>query len=324
MIGIYKIENLVNHKFYIGKSNDIYKRFGDHKRKAFYTADPSYNYPLYKAIRKYGIDNFNFSILEECSEDELNKKEEYWIKFYNTYLGPGYNQTPGGEGSPKISHEKMIELYNIGYSIDDLCQYFNASQRTIINILHSYNLGYLTQEEKNKLQKPRPVCQYDLNGNFLQEYYSAGEATQKLLIDHPKANSGSILKACNSYTTAYGFLWIFKNDKNADIKNIINKINVNEKNRLEHVSKAVLKRCSRPVNQYMLDGKYIRSYSSASEARREINNQHISDVCNGVWLTAGKYYWRYVSDDFPRGKDLDINSIQDWRNKEKEKRNGRK
>lgn len=70
-----------------------------------------------------------------------------------------------------------------------------------------------------------------------------------------------------------------------------------------------------PVNQYDLNGKYICSYNSASEARRIIKNQHISDVCNGKWLTAAKYYWRYISEEFPEGKDLNIDKIKEWRNK---------
>ena len=100
MIGIYKIENLINHKIYIGKSNNINKRFEDHKRLAYYTSSPAYNYPLYKAIRKYGINNFDFSIVEECAEKELENKEKYWINYFDSYGEKGYNQTPGGEGAP--------------------------------------------------------------------------------------------------------------------------------------------------------------------------------------------------------------------------------
>ena len=315
MIGIYKIENLINHKKYIGKTIDINKRFGDHKRLAFYKSSPSYEYPLYKALRKYGLENFNFSVIEECDEKDLDQKEKYWIKIYKSYGKDGYNQTPGGDGCPKINHEKAINMYNNGYSIEEISDYFNASERTVIKILHFYNLAYLSQDEKNKLQNPKSVCQYNLKGEFIQEFYSAGDAARKLQnLGYEKACSGHILKACHNYCTAYSFLWVFSND-NIDIKEILNKIKENESNRVKNVSKAILKRCSMPVNQYDLNGKYIRSYNSASEARRIIKNQHISDVCNGKWLTAAKYYWRYISEEFPEGKDLNIDKIKEWRNK---------
>jgi hypothetical protein len=60
---------------------------------------------LYKAFEKYGIENFEFTILEELEyvQDLLNEREKYWISFYHTYVndpcGPGYNLTRGGEGT---------------------------------------------------------------------------------------------------------------------------------------------------------------------------------------------------------------------------------
>lgn len=309
MIGIYKIENLINHKKYIGKANNINKRFGEHKRLAFYQSNPSYGYPLYKAIRKYGLNNFDFSVIEECEESELDEKEKNWIEFYNTYKGEGYNQTPGGDGCPKTSIEMAIKLYKDGYSIVNICKYFNVSKNTIIEILHSNNLGYMSQEDKNKLQNSKSVLQYDLDGNFIAEYYSAGEAARHLLGNHSKQG---ILKACNNSCTAYNFLWKYKND-DKDMKQVALQVKLNKKERSDNASKAILKRCSKPVNQYDLNGSYIKTYQSAADARRAVQNSHICDVCNGKLLTAAKYYWRYTSKDFPENQNLNINKIDEWR-----------
>ena len=57
--GIYKIENLINHKVYIGQTIDIKTRWFHHK-----TATD--NFIIHKAFKKYGLDNFSFNILEEC------------------------------------------------------------------------------------------------------------------------------------------------------------------------------------------------------------------------------------------------------------------
>lgn len=88
MIGIYKITKKENGKSYIGQSNDIERRFKEHTFKN--------KIPIDKAIQKYGKENFQFEILEECSLDELDEKERYWINYYNTYKGFGYNCSEGG------------------------------------------------------------------------------------------------------------------------------------------------------------------------------------------------------------------------------------
>lgn len=75
MIGIYKIENKINGKIYIGQSNFIERRWTQHKSP--YEQERHADFPLYKAFKKYGIENFIFSVIEECSLNDLNRKEQY-------------------------------------------------------------------------------------------------------------------------------------------------------------------------------------------------------------------------------------------------------
>jgi group I intron endonuclease len=97
MIGIYKITNNINGKYYIGQSIDIDRRWYDHKYKAFNKNDISYNSAIHSAMRKYGLKNFTLSIIEECQEEDLDKKERYWINQLNSLVPNGYNILEGGQ-----------------------------------------------------------------------------------------------------------------------------------------------------------------------------------------------------------------------------------
>jgi hypothetical protein len=86
MTGIYKITNLLNGKCYVGSSIEIGRRWKQHIGMCLSTSRYS-QYPLYRAFMKYGTDNFDFEVLEECEPEELINKERY---YYNL-LRPEYN-----------------------------------------------------------------------------------------------------------------------------------------------------------------------------------------------------------------------------------------
>lgn len=92
---IYCITNQVNNKKYVGSTNDPIRRKQEHFNSARWRSTASYYYPLQKAMRKYGIENFMFEVLEECSNDIAAQKEKEWIVKLNslTNSGYGYNQT---------------------------------------------------------------------------------------------------------------------------------------------------------------------------------------------------------------------------------------
>jgi group I intron endonuclease len=98
---IYKITNLINGKVYIGQTIHLLgTRWSQHYAK-------SSNYPkLSNAIKKYGKENFTIKELEICnSMEELNKKEEYWIKELDS-INKGYNLCEGGGNSKGYKHTK--------------------------------------------------------------------------------------------------------------------------------------------------------------------------------------------------------------------------
>lgn len=138
MVGIYKITNQINRKVYIGQSKYIEKRWNKHKSTAFNSNDHNYNCHLYRAIRKYGIENFSFEILEECLVSELNDKERYYIKLYDSFFN-GYNLTFGGDGSgSEINKEKIIGVIKDLEETDmfhrEIAEKWNISQEMVQGI----------------------------------------------------------------------------------------------------------------------------------------------------------------------------------------------
>jgi group I intron endonuclease len=88
--GIYKILNKENNKVYIGSATDIKKRWRDHKW--YLNHNLHHNSHLQSAWNKYGINNFEFSIIVECNIDELLIKENEFIKRYDSLNNSyGYN-----------------------------------------------------------------------------------------------------------------------------------------------------------------------------------------------------------------------------------------
>lgn len=137
--GIYKIENMIDHKCYIGQSKNIELRWNEHKwTSQNINKDKEYKYPLYRAFRKYGIENFSFKIIEKCRIEELNQKEKYWIKYYDSFYN-GYNQTLGGDSSGyTLSKEQYLgilnDLKNTNLSQKEIGEKWGVHENTIQRI----------------------------------------------------------------------------------------------------------------------------------------------------------------------------------------------
>lgn len=91
--GIYKITNSLNQMCYIGQAKSMYKRFCEHCKYGLGIDTPQGN-KLYKAMLEDGLENFTFELLEQCTPEELNEKEKYYISVYNS-VNFGYNSVKG-------------------------------------------------------------------------------------------------------------------------------------------------------------------------------------------------------------------------------------
>lgn len=112
MAYIYRILNKLTKKCYIGetKCKDVSRRWNQHKQ----TIEINKGCPaLRDAVKKYGIDNFEFSVLIICFDDERFKYEIEYIKKYNSVVPNGYNITNGGEGGGFQGKTHTEEVKNI-------------------------------------------------------------------------------------------------------------------------------------------------------------------------------------------------------------------
>lgn len=151
MIGIYKIENLINHHCYIGQSVDIENRWKDHRIAAFNKNQSTYDYPIYRAMRKYGLNNFSFEILETCPRDELNTRETYWIGYYHAFTN-GYNQTIGGQNTyyPKLQPQEINEIKErlIHFKDSDTHRAIAEDYHVSIDTIQAINNGRAWYDDK--------------------------------------------------------------------------------------------------------------------------------------------------------------------------------
>ena len=105
-IGIYGIKNLINSKIYVGKTG---MNFGDRwdSHRSLLNSEKHDNPHLQNAWNKYGEENFEFIIIEECNVEELSEREKYYIKLYKD-IGLAYNIHDGGD-----------EGYNLGKHLSE-------------------------------------------------------------------------------------------------------------------------------------------------------------------------------------------------------------
>lgn len=108
---IYKITNDINDKIYVGQTiRPIEERFHRHIQEALSNKLDTH---FARAIREYGPEHFFVTCIDTASsKEELNQKEIYWIKYYNSFE-EGYNSTFGGEGGNTYCKKSQKEMDNI-------------------------------------------------------------------------------------------------------------------------------------------------------------------------------------------------------------------
>lgn len=210
-----------SNKYYIGRTIHENKRKYTHKWYAE-NGDSKNVHAFQKALKKYGFENFEYSVLFEYSaenKDEvlkhINEKEIYYIAKYKEEGKTLYNCSLGGDGGSPMLGKHFSEEAKKKMREAHLGQI--PSEETIRKRkLALKGKRHLTKEEINKLTEGRKkrlkkICQLDLNGNLIKVWKSCPSVT---------IVSYSALKQClNGYPrkdgkprTCGGYRWVYLDD----------------------------------------------------------------------------------------------------------------
>ena len=211
MAYIYEIINDINGKKYIGKTEfDIKKRFREHCNDAF--RERNEKRPLYNAMRKYGVEHFHISLIEET--DSPDEREQYWIDKEQTYHY-GYNATLGGDGKKYINYELIIQTYKEVLNIAETAKIHNVSREYVKNILKENGIDIKDSREILRERLQKTVGMYDIKNHNLIEKFPSTMSAAKYLIDDGATTSldidgirSHITQTCNKQRkSAYGYFW---------------------------------------------------------------------------------------------------------------------
>lgn len=227
---IYKITNTINEKIYVGKSKNPKVRWRQHKSHS-----KKRNTKLYYAMRKYGIENFIFEILEECKENEVNDREMYYVSFLNPY----YNMTNGGDGGGflnkkhgdkwknaiKQSNSKKVACYDLNGNLIKIyescrdasydvfgkdCRGIDAVTRGEYKTCGGYQWKTFDNHPDLKISKykrtsykVKKVAKYDCNNNLIEIYDSMTIASKE-----NEASTAKITLVCKGKRKKHkGYNW---------------------------------------------------------------------------------------------------------------------
>lgn len=297
---IYKTTNLINNKIYIGQdSNNNPKYFGS-------------GILITRSIRKYGKKNFVKEILEYCnSQNELNKREIYWIAFFNsTNIEIGYNIANGGLG-PGLGMEPWNKGKHLYEETKEKISKANKGRRFSKEVndkkgrkgeLNSFYGKKHSDESRKKMSEnhadisgdKNPMVKLKKNPIKYNEWKNkAGKGMRgKKITPEQKEKRSKILSGEGN--PMYG------KKHSDDTKQKISKANKGRKMddlSKKHISDGSVSKVK--VQQYTLNNNFVAEYNCIREAAKANNikcTNGISYCCRGKRSHCGGYIWKYCNE----------------------------
>ena len=267
---IYMYINKINGKKYVGQAKDFIKRYKQHinssnNKKQKY----DYDVPFHRAIRKYGIENFDIKILAEDiqTQEKINEYEVFFIKRYKTLtIQNGYNVAEGGYNNPFAgkTEEEMIEIRK---RMSENHADFKKENHP------NYGHGEKIRGEKNPMYGKNP------------RDYMTEEARKES--DRKRSES---LKGEKNHN--YGKL------KGKDNPMYGKHHTEESKKKMSEANKGTKNSRTKKVNQYDYQMNLIKTWDYIKQVEEELGiaSQSISSCCKGKRKSAGGFIWKYTED----------------------------
>ena len=259
--GIYKIENKINKDIYVGSSVNLSNR----KSRHFKDLEKQIHHSiiLQRAVNKYGIENFDFIIIEKCNKDDLLNREQYYLDT----LQPLYNiLSNAGNSIGHIVSEKTKE---------------KLRQYAIQNDIKPPETTWKSKQEKVYMLDKKTLT-------VLKEFDSLSSACR--FIGKNETFVSTISACCtNKRFSAFGYRWTYSV---TDIFNLRNKIKKDPWNKGIKIDN----KKSKKVFQYTKQGKFIKEWKSVKEAE-SFYGKGISNCALGKSKSSNGFIWRYFIDN---------------------------
>ena len=164
---------------------------------------------MYRAFKKYGIENFKIELIESVELCKLGGRETYWIDYYDSFHN-GYNETRGGEGSSLYCADDFVDDFLDGKTRKEIAKEHGCDRDTVSRYLE--DIGINTRQNSTA-NRSIPVLQYTKDGKFLQKFLSMSEAARFLKeTENLNGRVESIVDHISQVTrgirnSAYNYIW---------------------------------------------------------------------------------------------------------------------
>lgn len=218
---------------------------------------------FWRAIEKYGWNNFTYEILaQDLTEENAKQLEKYYIKLYDsTNSEKGYNISAGGDGFSIYDYDFIKQLWDEGKGVTEIINELQCDKWVVQNALNQYNVSI-----SERRMRGRDTTEYD---NLLQNVL-------KLWNEGKSVGEIQIILNINDNTTTHA----------------LDKLQIDGK---ERIKRSAGKYHQKKVYQFDKKGNFLNEYESVAEAERQTNVHHgnIVRVCKGERKSAGGFKWSY-------------------------------